>query len=283
VKVVIDHPRASDLNVILTSPSGTASQMMKSVYIAGSTTSNSMSGIAMVSWRCLGEAPDGDWTLKIADGQNGYASTWTSWTLTLEGEGSASTLLVAASEPPAARPPAPAPAASGAVAWWNGSRWSEAVEDPALLAEWTPRSAQPSWLSRQTDVVAGPAAAERGFTVWRLREGATRSSVLSRAPAGPAPVTGRVFRDGPLGDGRLRALTGRVLVRFAPGLLAADVARLEALHGLTLVRRQHGPGDVRVYRLDPPGPSPLDVAKSLLSEGGVLHAEPDWWTGRTTD
>lgn len=285
VTVSINHPRASDLNVTLTSPSGTQSVLAKSIYVTGATASNSMSGIPMVSWRSLGESPEGNWTLKIADGQGTYDSTWASWTLVLEGEGTSSSTSSTSSSggsngSAGSLPAAPVTSAPGHVRWWNGSRWCEAVEDSSLVAEWTPAEAGTSAPGSRSPAVLGPLVAERGFTILRLRPGTSSESVLSERAASAGPPAARVYRDGAAGDGRLRVLTGRVLLRVGPGLSAGDLRRIETVHGLLHVGSLGLAGAVRVYRVGPAGPSPLDVARALLSEPGVASAEPEWWTER---
>lgn len=279
VHVYSDHDTASDLTITLTSPYGTQSALATSIR-APSTASNSVAGVALVSWRHLGEAPAGTWSLKVSDGQGYFDSTWASWTLTLEGEGTAGPAPASVSAQAVAtgvRPAAPEALAEGEVTWWNGARWCLARRDAGLLAEWSAEGEESTWLARQ-DGVLSVERASRGFRILRLSPGTPPATLLDRAPLGTPPVTGPVFRDGPDGDGRLRVLSGRVLVHLDPGLSVGRVRELEAAYGLHLVRATSLGADWRLYRVAPGGPSSLDVAARLLTASGVLHAEPDWWT-----
>lgn len=279
VTVFIDHTVASDLNIVLTSPAGTASQLIKSVR-SPTTYDNVASGIAMVSWRCLGESPAGNWTLAINDGQNVHDSNWSSWTLTLEGEGTAPTALTAPrARAPQARPAAPEALSLSDAIWWNGERWCQARRDETLLAEWTRGAPGDSWLAGEPEV-EGAALSVPGFAVWRLRPSATREALLARAPASQAPRTGLVFRDGTSGNGRLRVLTGRVVVQLAPSLSEAERTRLEARYGLAPVRDLSLGQGWRLYDVSAGGAAPLAVARDLAGEAGVLGVEPDWWVER---
>lgn len=281
VTLYSDHTAASDLTIVLTSPSGTQSTLASS--IRGTTTyANSVSGLPLVSWRCLDEDPTGTWTLQVSDGQNIHDSTWSSWTLTLEGEAAAAPVTLQLPKAAAAgtRPPAPAALRADAAMWWSGSRWCQAVRDDALLAEWTAEDARGSWLADQPEVT-GRAHTARGFAIHQLAPSTVRAALLARAPASAPPRTGPVFRDGADGSGRLRVLSGRVLVQWRPGLGDAERRRLEALHGLEAVRTQSaGPGWV-LYRAAGGAEAALDAARALLDAPDVLHAEPDWWVERT--
>ncbi len=281
VAVYCDHTAASDLTIVLTSPAGTQSVLASSIR-APSTASNSVAGVALVSWRHLGEAPEGTWSLKVSDGQGVYDSTWSSWSLTLEGEGTppaAPAVVATQAAVVRARPAAPQGLAEGDVTWWNGDRWCRARRDAGLLAEWAKAGEESTWLEEQREVVARVREG-RGFRIHRLAPGAAEEALLRRAPLDAIPVTGQVFRDGPQGDGRLRVLTDRVLVRLDPGLSAARRTALEAAFGLRPVRESRVGEGWRVYRIPAAGPTALEVAARLLEAPGVLHAEPDWWTER---
>ncbi len=281
VTLFIDHLVASDLNVVLTSPDGTTSQYVTSIR-APSTAANAASGIAMASWRHLGEAPEGTWSLKVSDGQNVYDSNWTSWTLTLEGEGDAlpPALSVPRAAPAPVRPPAPPAAAEGEALWWNGSRWCRAQPDGTALAVWTRDEAEAAWVEAQPEV----ARAERrlrGFGLWRLSGPAERPALLGRAPEGRPLRAGLVFRDGEAGDGRVRVLTGRVLLRLSPTLEPAEERTLLQRLGLVRVREQSAGAGWGLYDVAGGAEAVLGTVRLLLETPGVLAAEPDWWVERT--
>lgn len=103
VHVAATHGRRGDLDVTLTSPSGTASRL----FVAHSSDINPNMDWTFSTVRSWGETAAGNWTLKIADLAGGNAGTLTSATLTLYGSDIA---------PPAAPPVINSPlAASGNV------------------------------------------------------------------------------------------------------------------------------------------------------------------------
>ncbi len=282
VAVYCDHTAASDLTITLTSPYGTQSVLASSIR-APSTASNSVAGVALVSWRHLGEAPEGTWSLKVSDGQGVYDSTWSSWSLTLEGEGTppvAPATVATQAAVVTSRPLAPQALAEGEVSWWNGDRWCRARRDPALLAEWTKDAVGPTWLERQAGVVAREREA-RGFQdpaplAGDPRGHAARPRALRRAARHGArlPRWPRRRRPPacPLGP-RARPPRARAVDR-APARPRGGL-RAPPRAGDHARRRMAGlPGDARGP------PSALDVAARLLDAPGVLHAEPDWWTER---
>lgn len=277
VTVDCDHAYASDLDITLTSPSGTKSILAYAVGRPGGYTvySNTLAGVVLGSWRHLDEVPAGTWTLKVADAEGLLDSTWAGWTLEIEGEAAPAMTMSAKPAAPAvaaARPPLPA-LGLGQEAYWDGAAWRRVTLEPALVAEWT-RPGEGSWLAAQPDAL-GTALARDGFRIWRLSPGAGVATLRTQAPAGREGAAWPVYRDG--AGGRLRALTGRLVLR-TQGLSAEAEQALLAAQGLELVRRMAGERLlVRVRASD----DPLAVARLLLEAPGVLHAEPDWWQERT--
>ena len=274
VTLSCSHAVASDLDITLTSPTGTVSRLVESPgRISGLTIlNNSLSGVVLASWRHLDEAVAGAWTLTVADTAGLLDSTWTSWTLAIEGEAEVGGAPMLAKQAlPAGRPAQPA-LAGGQSAWWDGTSWRTATLEPRLLAEWT-RPGEASWVAAHRDVQA-TLRASQGFRIWRLAPGAGSAAVRTQAPVGRGGSAWPVYRDGD--GGRLRALTGRLVLRTA-GLDAAGEQALLAAHGLELVRRMAGSRLlVRVRAAD----DPLALARLLLEAPGVAHAEPDWWQER---
>ncbi|MBZ0290253.1 MAG: S8 family serine peptidase [Anaerolineae bacterium] len=74
----VNHPYRGDLEVFLTSPQGTVSQLMASRAADG--------GVNYTNWkfstvRDWGENPQGTWTLEVGDGLPGDTGTWVNWQL----------------------------------------------------------------------------------------------------------------------------------------------------------------------------------------------------------
>ncbi len=279
VTLFIDHPAATDLEITLTSPAGTTSVFAVPLRLTN-TNDSSLDGIPLVTWRDLDEEPDGGWTLTVRDGEGEYGSWWSSWTLALEGEAPAtSAALVAKRAAEPARPPAPT-TGPDEVAWWNGCRWDRARRDDALVAEWT-RSDTSSRLAGRPEV-DGAALRGTGFRLWRVRAGADARALVRAARAAGARAGG-VFRDGPRGRGRPRALTGRVLLRLDPRLPPEAVRAWTARRGLEVERTSSlGAGWILARPTDPTV-SPIEVARDALADPDVRFAEPDWWTERSLD
>jgi len=89
----INHPLASDLNITLTSPSGTKSVLLntpESIDPSGAEaihTSFPSQPYSMTSTQFLGEKSTGDWTLTVQDsGQNGQSGQLKDWQLVLWGK-----------------------------------------------------------------------------------------------------------------------------------------------------------------------------------------------------
>ncbi|MFM8981183.1 MAG: S8 family serine peptidase, partial [Planctomycetia bacterium] len=276
VTVDCDHAYASDLDITLTSPDGTQSMLAYALNRPSGYTvySNTLAGVVLGSWRHLDEVPVGTWTLKVTDKANLLDSTWTGWTLEIEGEAApeAPPSMKPAARPAAARPALPA-LGVGQEAYWDGTAWRRVALEPALVAEWS-RAGEASWLASAPDAVSTVLARD-GFRIWRLAPGAGLATLRTQAPLGREGSAWPVYRDG--AGGRLRALTGRIVLR-TQGLDSAGEQALLASQGLELVRRMAGERLlVRVRATD----DPLVVARLLLDTPGVLHAEPDWWQERT--
>ncbi|MCC6574151.1 MAG: S8 family serine peptidase [Planctomycetes bacterium] len=81
VNFTSDHTDWEDLEVTLTSPGGTVSEMSKA-HNGASPTANTW---YFMSTRCWGEDAQGTWSLKVADRQPGQTGDLTSWDMTLYG------------------------------------------------------------------------------------------------------------------------------------------------------------------------------------------------------
>jgi subtilisin family serine protease len=77
----IAHTFRGDLEIVLVSPSGTNSVMMK----ANNDPSDNYSNWTMMSTACWGENPNGVWTLRLFDVFPGDTGALQSWTLTVHG------------------------------------------------------------------------------------------------------------------------------------------------------------------------------------------------------
>lgn len=282
VTVQINHPAATDLDIRLTSPDGTVSRLTDSIRTTN-TAGNSAAGIPMITWRHLGEAAAGDWTLWIRDGQNVFGSTWTSWRLDLEGEGEAAVEPAVASAKPSVsaetRPPAPSDVEADEAVWFDGGAWRRARLEGALLAVWQADAASAAWLAQQPEVQ--PAVVSNGsFAIVGLAGGRSGPELLAAAPDDVRPHLGLAYRDGPGGSGRLRALGRRVFVQVDPHASGATLAALFARLGLERVREEPLAAHRFALRTTERNASALALARALLDEDGILHAEPDWWVER---
>lgn len=76
VRVSVDHTRASDLGVEITSPSGTTSQLM---LINSNILDKKLDDIILLSNAFYGEDSKGEWTLKVLDGKSGRTGILATW------------------------------------------------------------------------------------------------------------------------------------------------------------------------------------------------------------
>ncbi len=76
VRLSVDHTRASDLGVELTSPTGTKSQLM---LINSNIVDKKLNDVIFLSNAFYGENAKGQWTLKVLDGRQGESGTLTRW------------------------------------------------------------------------------------------------------------------------------------------------------------------------------------------------------------
>lgn len=91
VNLTTDHPDAGDLEIILTSPAGTASTLSVVHACKDSTEAPVTCGDAMANGirfgvaRLMGEAADGTWTLSVRDGKEGNTGTLSAWGIKVYG------------------------------------------------------------------------------------------------------------------------------------------------------------------------------------------------------
>jgi kexin len=91
VNLTTDHPDVGDLEIILTSPAGTASTLSVVHACKDSTEAPVTCGDAMANGirfgvaRLMGEAADGTWTLSVRDGKEGNTGTLSAWGIKVYG------------------------------------------------------------------------------------------------------------------------------------------------------------------------------------------------------
>ncbi len=162
----------------------------------------------------------------------------------------------AASEAPAGLPGKPPKASDAAprtdkstdssLTWHEGARKRTLTVDPALEADFTPRTGR-------------------------------RGVIQPAGTAGPtsAALTSPVLRDE---TGRMRALPGGVLVTLKTPLDEPAARRLLTQAGVVPVRRI----SESVWLVQAPtGLESLRVANRLHDSGVFLNAEPNWWSPRS--
>ncbi len=86
----ITHGRASDLEIVLTSPLGTQSILAEQRNLAN----QSFGSRAFMTVRNWGELPEGDWTITITDKRSNQAGTWNTARLILHGNERCSTPFI---------------------------------------------------------------------------------------------------------------------------------------------------------------------------------------------
>ncbi len=83
ISVSLTHPYIGDIAIELTSPQGTRSILFNTGN--GFANSNNLSGMILLSNAFYGEAPNGNWTIKIVDGFSGLTGTLTEWQIKIFG------------------------------------------------------------------------------------------------------------------------------------------------------------------------------------------------------
>lgn len=88
VEVVLNakHQNGSNLRVLLTSPSGTTSELIDTSYTDGSPIDYD-GGRTLMSVQFWGENPNGTWMLSVMDGAAKATGVWVDWSLNLYGTG----------------------------------------------------------------------------------------------------------------------------------------------------------------------------------------------------
>ncbi len=100
VRLSVDHTRASDLGVELTSPSGTKSQLM---LINSNIVDKKLNDVIFLSNAFYGESAQGQWTLKVIDARAGETGTLTRWGVHIFGHSASATPGVLAATNPSDR------------------------------------------------------------------------------------------------------------------------------------------------------------------------------------
>jgi hypothetical protein len=200
------------------------------------------------------------------------------------------------SEPPApGAPPAPTPSApsgpvpettpgdgKGApsevppgpeVLWRDGETERRSYVDLTLLAEW-------GGTERVRDLVPGAEAvrSDANFRLWRLPPGEVAKDVVQRL--GDTTGVHAVLRDGPLPTDPVRALTGRVAVRFDAAFGEAAVEPWVRARGYEVVRRLSFDPAWWLLAVPSRGLEVLDLVEALVALPEVEDAAPDWWVDR---
>ncbi|HEV8634173.1 MAG TPA: S8 family serine peptidase [Chloroflexota bacterium] len=113
VEVVLNatHPRRGDLEVVLTSPSGTRSVLARRHGDAGA----NYAGWRFMSTRHWGESSAGTWSLRVADVSPGQSGTFDSWTLIVHGALAPATPTATATPTPTATEPIATPTPTATV------------------------------------------------------------------------------------------------------------------------------------------------------------------------
>ncbi len=101
---------------------------------------------------------------------------------------------------------------------------------------------------------------------------------------GSGTHTSPVYREGNSPAGRLMALPGGVLVKFAPDWSDAQVRAWAQAKGLAVTQRMGATGAMGNWYLiaTAPGSAALELANSLKAGGEVLAAMPNWWKQTAT-
>lgn len=101
---------------------------------------------------------------------------------------------------------------------------------------------------------------------------------------GAGTHTSPVYREGNSPAGRLMALPGGVLVKFAPDWSDAQVRAWAQAKGLAVTQRMGATGAMGNWYLiaTAPGSAALELANSLKAGGEVLAAMPNWWKQTAT-
>ncbi len=134
--------------------------------------------------------------------------------------------------------------------WYDGDQRRGLWSEPAVVADFSARSAE------KASVLKPPALAK-----------------------GEAALHSPVFRDAKDGTSPQRALPGGVIVRIGPALSDEQRAALFARHGLQVVR-ELGEGTGAWLVRSPPGLPALDLANRLYESGDFVAASPNWWRPR---
>ena len=86
VTVDIEHMSPGDLEIVLTSPSGTESVLSESSEQWWMFNEEGLENWTFTSARHWGESSQGEWTLQVRDKVTGFSGTWNSWSIKAYGE-----------------------------------------------------------------------------------------------------------------------------------------------------------------------------------------------------
>jgi len=182
---------------------------------------------------------------------------------------------MARQEPAAGPLPVKLPATPGdATYWYDGERRREIAIDPEVVVEYEPTDE--SLESIRTALPdAEPVSRSGRARLWRVPASASNGSVVEAlAAARPGGHFAPVYLDKPTRAGAVRAVTGRIIVKFAGATSDAEARAWAEERGLAFERRLPLVEPVHVFRT---GDDPIEVANEIHESGDVVSAQPDWW------
>lgn len=162
---------------------------------------------------------------------------------------------------------------SKSYTWYDGDKKRTIYLNPNLLAEFhVTDEAQ----SKVLQTVPAKAVSRKGAVrIWRVDDGADHAIASVRAATPRADVS-PVFHDDASDTGRMRALTGNIIVYLDPRWNETAVNQFLARNDLVLVKKLEIGANIFVVK-DGSGLAALEKANALYESGGVVAAFPEWW------
>lgn len=167
---------------------------------------------------------------------------------------------------------------SQSYTWYDGNKPRTVYLNPKLVAEFDVADEAQSQVARTVD--AKPVARKGVVRIWEVEGGAERAIASVRA-ATPRAEVSPVFHDNNTDAGRMRALTGNIIVYLDPQWGEVAVEQFLARNNLVLVKKLEIGPNIFVVK-DSPGLAALEKANALYQSGEVIAAFPEWWQEVTT-